>query len=475
MAERNAWTHVEEAIHRLGGWYADQRVVDELRPVIDRYAATLGYSPAGPADYSPSQPMTVDKVPEEVREQITLDVQARLTDEITLLKKQLGWAGQARDNFQEESAAKDRHVQELEAARDIWQFQAQELETERDKLIGWHEEDLKTLEELRAAYKESRDEVWRLRNERENDMKIPTWDGTPPSIDPGAILDQACAAAERAEKAADGAAEAVLKVLTRLYPGSFQVGSDGRVWTLVGTLDADDAALRDRLVKGLGQAERGETHDLGDFTQYAGLDDDTDLTETDTDHMITEAEPVVLPSGQQTTGGLRGLMEHVGIDTTGRDISVAGKIVDAHSERIRMAAKESAAPLMPAGPPPGMKRCSSCATVKPLEKFRKDSSKVSGYRSQCKECQSGIPGTFQQAAVSRVRGKLLGAPPLIRTVSSGTLSVPEKTCNECAQTKPVEAFSKDAKALGGVKAKCKVCCAKRDAENGRRRRAEQKR
>lgn len=527
MAERNAWTHVEEAIHRLGGWYADQRVVDELRPVIDRYAATLGYAPSPePTVFQASaeiesRPVTVDEIPDEVRELIADEAAVPLKDEIARLMSQLIQVQQVSSNFQAESRNKDNQVMQLTAIRNTWMDKAQELETERDKLIRWREQDARATTAIQDGYSTAKDEIRRLKadrekdthisrreellhvfnswfenssdehgwlnfdpedfptpfqdrinelvferardlsggllqeftederrqleesleqlrrgetkpattlaEERENSMTIPTWDGAPPAVDPGGILDQACAAAERAEKAADGAAEAVLKILTRLYPGSFQVGSDGRVWTLVGVLD-----------------------------------DDTDLTEADINRMIANSEPVEVTSKQE-----------------------AGR------ERIRNAAKESAAPLVQAAPPSGMKRCSSCETMKPLEKFRKDSSKVSGYRSQCKDCQAGAPSTFKaahdrimerpepavtsttmarEAAVTRAQDKFLTSPPVIRTVSAGTLSVLEKTCNECTQTKPVEAFSKDAKSSGGVKGKCKVCCSRRDALNAQRKR-----
>lgn len=137
-----------------------------------------------------------------------------------------------------------------------------------------------------------------------------------------------------------------------------------------------------------------------------------------------------------------------------------------HSERIRTAAVESAAPLNPVVPA-GMKRCSACQGIKPLEKFRKDSSKVSGYRSQCKECQARQHGA---AVKTTPDTKVTAEQPVMRTVSSGALTLLVKTCNECAVTKPVEKFSKDAKSTGGIKGKCKDCCARRDAENARRKR-----
>ena len=33
------------------------------------------------------------------------------------------------------------------------------------------------------------------------------------------------------------------------------------------------------------------------------------------------------------------------------------------------------------------KKCSKCHRVLPVENFRKDSGKSSGYRSQCKDCE----------------------------------------------------------------------------------------
>jgi hypothetical protein len=415
MAERTAWQNVAAEIHRMGGWYEDQRTVDALRPVIDRYAAASGYAPAGPTTFAPS-------------EQPAADLQATLDAVV----KELAQVEQARDDFQAESLNKDNLIEQLKSGRMSWMNKTQELDAKREALLQENaqldhqvteladalkvclaerskvasQHDLQLLKDTKL--KESLEQLRRgevkpaLTLEEEEAMLEPT--------NPGDILDQVWDAAERAEKAAneaaDRAADAILKALRAAEPGAYRISSEGGVWLRVGTL-----------------ADEDET-----FPEICELPHLTITEEDDCEQQRITAQ---------------------------------------QSERIRTAAVESAAPLKPFIPA-GMKRCSYCLDIKPLEKFRKDSSKTSGYRSQCKECQAGPAG----AAVKTV-STVTAEQPEIRTVSAGTLSLSEKTCNECAETKPVEKFSKDAKSSGGIKAKCKECCAKRDALNARRKREAQ--
>jgi hypothetical protein len=350
-------------------------------------------------------------------------------------------AEQARDNFQAESHNKDNRITVLEETRQTWMTKTQELDAKREALLAENSQLDHQVNKLSDALRVRLDECNELKAERNRLLKEGAHTCTEEcvvleTIDPGSVLDQALAAAERAEKAAEG----VLKALRAAEPGSYRVSSEGRVWVLVGQLD--DSAEPE------GWAAVAEP----DRPLLAG----TELTEPEHIEPVTVPERTCKRCGE--TKPLEGGWRRDATKPGGYRFPCAScsRAMDqardtAHRERIREAAESATAHLpIPAGMvvPEGMKRCGTCEHVKPLVEFAKDSSKADGLRYQCRKCRNAL---------------------VVRTTPNSQLTLTEKTCNECAETKPVDAFSKDAKSSGGVKGKCKDCCARRDAQRKRDR------
>lgn len=458
MPEKTTWKQLTAQIHRMGGWYADQRVVDELRPHIERYAATLGYS-------SPEGPTTsFDSQPDETRE-------ARLEDEIADLEKRLALAERTRDDFQAESRNKGKRLRALEDTRQTWMNQAQKLDadrtaliekdaksmahidklgkelwtaldqlteakTELNKVVKWREQDKKAMVEWQVEAGHRGDEIQRLKREGAHvcteecvTTKIPAWDEAPGTIDPGTVLDQALAAAARAERvaeeAAERAAEAILKALRAAEPGSYRIGSEGGVWLRVGALEKEPE-------------EAFLTHD--------------EIARIDSKFATAQAEHIAMTDDESPDERLAesiAELEDAPMDSPELRTLVAADPFTAAIERL----------------------CTRCGETFPLATgWVKDANKTGGYRSPCKECINKRREQAKQGS-GRIREAASTAltPETPRTTPAAQLTLELKTCNECKITKGVEKFSKDAKSSGGVKGKCKECCALHDALRVRNR------
>lgn len=340
MAEKTAWTHVADEIHRMGGWYAEQRVVDALKPVIDRYAAAQGYAPSmEPTVFHAStelasRPITVDDVPGEIIERLLADAKDEFKRMLDLSARQLESVERERDTLKSEGSGFTQRLEQLMDGRQKWMDKAQELDAKYERLLEENGRLDRQVNELRTAlrmyqdfHSQARtavrgldvsstdpeftvDEIAQLKESLEQMRRgevVPALTLEEEEA-MGDVLDQAMAAAERAENAADATAEAVLKALRGKEPGVFRISSEGRVWALVGQLDKDDptapactwpdcldAAQQDELNEQIRASMLGEpTIPMPDQRLVCGCQDDTDLTEADIDTMLAQSEPVEL-------------------------------------------------------------------------------------------------------------------------------------------------------------------------------------
>lgn len=500
MPEKTTWKQLTAQIHRMGGWYADQRVVDDLRPHIERYAATLGYSsPEGPtSSFTSVREVTRDDITDALLAELTDEILAAYRGEADRLMQQLALAERARDDFQAESRNKDLRLRALEDTRQTWMNQAQKLDADRTalieknmkstgrvdelsrelrvaldklteaktelaKVVKWREQDLKALGEWQIEAAHRGDEIQRLKREGTHvcteecvTTKIPTWDGTEQRVEVGAVLNQVQAAVERAEaaaeEAAERAAEAILKALRAAEPGSYRIGSEGGVWLRVGALEKEPegwAAVTPEnrpLLAGADEspAERLAKHDV--------------TPESDTPAWW--AEWGHRPEGADVSDLI---MVNAPAEWLAESIT---ELEDAPMDSPELRTPVAGRPYMPSAD----RKCTRCGETYPLATgWVKDANKTGGYRSPCKACINKRRDQTKQGS-GRIREAASTAltPETPRTTPAAQLTLELKTCNECKITKGVEKFSKDAKSSGGVKGKCKDCCARRDALRNRK-------
>lgn len=95
--------------------------------------------------------------------------------------------------------------------------------------------------------------------------------------------------------------------------------------------------------------------------------------------------------------------------------------------------------LVPSGGTLSEKPCTRCKEVKPLSSFFKDPQKKFGCTSWCKGCFSEY--TQSRKAQHMQQG----------------LTVCERQCSICKQTKPADEFIRDARRTSGLDARCKLC------------------
>ena len=87
------------------------------------------------------------------------------------------------------------------------------------------------------------------------------------------------------------------------------------------------------------------------------------------------------------------------------------------------------------------KACSRCGEVKPLEAFKKAKNRVNGVSSWCKACHN------RSSQALSTRYKAYGP----------TKHVDEKTCSQCQQVLPVDAFYMNRLAADWRESACKPC------------------
>jgi hypothetical protein len=112
--------------------------------------------------------------------------------------------------------------------------------------------------------------------------------------------------------------------------------------------------------------------------------------------------------------------------------------------------------------PPGMKRCTGCQQVLPVERFGKHMGKADHLASRCKPCASAATTTWKkanpdqvretrkqarQARASTIKARNLAEPP----------SVTVKRCSRCDEVKESAEFHRDISQPDGLQRRCKKC------------------
>lgn len=87
-----------------------------------------------------------------------------------------------------------------------------------------------------------------------------------------------------------------------------------------------------------------------------------------------------------------------------------------------------------------IKTCYDCMQTRPINQFSPNSDSSDGYRNQCKNCRN----KWEVANMKNVSFK-------------PDLTILEKICGKCKNTKLVEAFNKDIKKPTGYSNRCREC------------------
>lgn len=124
------------------------------------------------------------------------------------------------------------------------------------------------------------------------------------------------------------------------------------------------------------------------------------------------------------------------------------------------------------------KICTKCLQEKDLEAFPKQSSRLSGRAAQCKDCVSAAfkkryaeDPEFQARCIANTNKQRIESPEALKAAQkarydkkraetlANQVPVTEKTCTQCQQLMPLEAFVKykKTKGGGGYKAICRAC------------------
>lgn len=90
----------------------------------------------------------------------------------------------------------------------------------------------------------------------------------------------------------------------------------------------------------------------------------------------------------------------------------------------------------------GLKKCSKCGETKPVNQFNKHRRKIDGLALWCKPCMREYARRWYAQTP---------APPKMRVVDG------LKRCPKCGETKPVDQFHKNCKAVDGLTPRCKPC------------------
>lgn len=85
-----------------------------------------------------------------------------------------------------------------------------------------------------------------------------------------------------------------------------------------------------------------------------------------------------------------------------------------------------------------MKKCSKCLEMREYSAFSKDPRNKDGYQSQCQICRKAAKKAFND-------------------LRAGTVTVQNKTCNKCKNTKLASEFFKDKGISDGLSTVCKDC------------------
>lgn len=123
------------------------------------------------------------------------------------------------------------------------------------------------------------------------------------------------------------------------------------------------------------------------------------------------------------------------------------------------------------------KKCSKCATVKPVDSFRRDRSHVDGYRSSCVECESllrrlnyyncdGISTNFTSVNTKACEccSKVFYKNSQSRSKLCRVCSSQPKKCNRCNEVRDSDDFRREVHGRSVVLNTCKECRSNGDIE-----------
>eukprot|EP00803_Ostreobium_quekettii_P006527 evm.model.scf_386.1 EVM.evm.TU.scf_386.1 scf_386:1048-4963(+) len=112
-----------------------------------------------------------------------------------------------------------------------------------------------------------------------------------------------------------------------------------------------------------------------------------------------------------------------------------------------------------------VKYCSGCKAMQPAATFRKDSSKSSGLRSRCRECEGG-QASHDQLLLGQAPAQTYDPPlPALdkpKAPVHGEETWHEKSCTRCGEVKSAPDFCRDRSKPSGLSSWCKACTSRRN-------------
>lgn len=101
----------------------------------------------------------------------------------------------------------------------------------------------------------------------------------------------------------------------------------------------------------------------------------------------------------------------------------------------------------------GLKKCSACQSVKPLDQFYNNKAQWDGKGNTCKQCQNKSNITSEGKRFAPKRSEAVR----VRKNKKNLLTEGYKNCSRCGDTKRIDEFNKSTRSIDGLHAWCRVC------------------